>query len=121
MIELSFAKLFLLALVALVVLGPEKLPGAARTAGVLVRRLHAGWEDVRAEVARELAVEEVRTTAKTAAATVTAATATLASAQDEFRASVRCMHQPFIERLAVLDAPPPPAPVAPEDSRDGHA
>ncbi|HEV7121856.1 MAG TPA: twin-arginine translocase TatA/TatE family subunit, partial [Rhodanobacter sp.] len=33
MIEFSLGKLVLLALIALIVLGPEKLPGAARTAG----------------------------------------------------------------------------------------
>ena len=32
MIEISFGKLILLAVIALIVLGPEKLPGAARTA-----------------------------------------------------------------------------------------
>ncbi|MGB6029161.1 MAG: twin-arginine translocase TatA/TatE family subunit, partial [Rhodanobacter sp.] len=50
MIEFSLGKLVLLALIALIVLGPEKLPGAARTAGALMRRVRRGWDDVRAEV-----------------------------------------------------------------------
>jgi len=60
MIEISFGKLVLLALVALIVLGPEKLPGAARTAGALIRRVRQSWDGVRAEVERELEIEEIR-------------------------------------------------------------
>lgn len=97
MIELSLAKLTLLALIALIVLGPEKLPGAARTAGVLLRRVRAGWDGVRAEVARELEVADVRAPAREAVAAVE-------NAQDEFRDAVRRMHQPIIEATATLKA-----------------
>ena len=68
MIEFSLGKLVLLALIALIVLGPEKLPGAARTAGALLRRVRSGWDDVRSEVERELQVEEIRRAAREAAA-----------------------------------------------------
>lgn len=68
MIEISFGKLVLLALVALIVLGPEKLPHAARTAGALMRRVRTGWDSVRAEVERELQVEEIRRQARETAA-----------------------------------------------------
>lgn len=67
MIELNFGKLLLLAVIALVVLGPEKLPKAARMAGAMLRRLRLGWESVRSEVERELEIEEIRRTAKEAA------------------------------------------------------
>ncbi|WP_430392310.1 Sec-independent protein translocase protein TatB [Dyella sp. 20L07] len=77
MIEISFGKLVLLALVALIVLGPEKLPGAARTAGALLRRVRTGWDSVRAEVERELQVEEIRRQAREAAARAEAAQAEL--------------------------------------------
>jgi sec-independent protein translocase protein TatB len=67
MIELSFSKLLLLAVIALVVLGPEKLPKAARMAGAMLRRLRLGWENVRTEVERELELEEMKRTAREAA------------------------------------------------------
>lgn len=67
MIELSFSKLLLLAVIALVVLGPEKLPKAARMAGAMLRRLRLGWESVRSEVERELELEEIRRSAREAA------------------------------------------------------
>lgn len=77
MIEISFGKLILLAVIALIVLGPEKLPGAARTAGALLRRVRTGWDSVRAEVERELQVEEIRRQAREAADRATAAQAEL--------------------------------------------
>ncbi|HET6431382.1 Sec-independent protein translocase protein TatB [Dyella sp.] len=81
MIEISFGKLLLLAIIALIVLGPEKLPHAARTAGTLLRRLRAGWDSVRAEVERELEIEEIRRVAREAAAQAEAAQAKLDLAQ----------------------------------------
>ncbi|TAN04930.1 MAG: twin-arginine translocase subunit TatB [Rhodanobacteraceae bacterium] len=73
MIELSFTKLLLLAVIALVVLGPEKLPKAARMAGAMLRRLRMGWDNVRGEVERELQVEELRRAAREAAERVESA------------------------------------------------
>lgn len=67
MIEISFGKLVLIAVVALIVLGPEKLPGAARTVGALLRRVRTGWDSVRSEVERELEIEEIRRSAREAA------------------------------------------------------
>ena len=73
MIEISFGKLVLLALIALIVLGPEKLPGVARTAGALLRRMRSGWDEVRAEVERELQIEEIKRNAREVAARAEAA------------------------------------------------
>lgn len=84
MIELSFSKLLLLAVIALIVLGPEKLPKAARMAGAMLRRLRLGWESVRSEVERELQLEEIRRNAKETADRVDALRK---SAADEIRAA----------------------------------
>ncbi len=60
MFDLSFGELALIAVVALVVLGPERLPGAARTAGALMRRMRNSWQGVRSEIERELAAEDIK-------------------------------------------------------------
>lgn len=60
MFELSFGKMALIAVVALLVLGPERLPGAARTVGALLRRARNSWQNVRSEIERELAAEDVK-------------------------------------------------------------
>lgn len=88
MIEISLGKLVLLALVALIVLGPEKLPQAARTAGALVRRLRSGWDSVRAEVERELEIEELKRTAREAAAKAEAMQTEMNKAARETREQV---------------------------------
>jgi sec-independent protein translocase protein TatB len=87
-IEISLGKLVLLALIALIVLGPEKLPQAARTAGALVRRLRSGWDSVRAEVERELEIEELKRTAREAAARAEAVQAEMNKTARETREQV---------------------------------
>lgn len=60
MFDLGFSELLLIALVALVVLGPVRLPRAARYAGLWVRRARAQWFSLRSELERELAAEDLR-------------------------------------------------------------
>ncbi len=62
MFDIGFSELFLIAIVALVVLGPERLPKAARFAGLWVRRARAQWYSVKSELERELAAEELQRT-----------------------------------------------------------
>jgi sec-independent protein translocase protein TatB len=102
MIEISFGKLVLLALIALIVLGPEKLPGAARTAGALLRRVRSGWDSVRAEVERELEVEEIRRAAREAAMQAEAV-------QKEVEAGVKQVHEPLQEAVATMKSAGAPA------------
>lgn len=60
MFDIGFSELLLIAVVALIVLGPEKLPKAARLAGLWVRRAKASWYSVKSELERELAAEELQ-------------------------------------------------------------
>lgn len=60
MFDIGFGELLIIAIVALVVLGPERLPKAARFAGLWVRRARAQWHSVRDELERELAADELK-------------------------------------------------------------
>lgn len=60
MFDFSFGEMLVVGLVALVVLGPERLPKAARFIGLWVRRARAQWYSVKSELERELATEELR-------------------------------------------------------------
>ena len=60
MFEVGFGEIALIAVVALLVLGPERLPGVARTVGALVRRARASWQNVKGEIERELAAEDMK-------------------------------------------------------------
>lgn len=84
MIDISLGKLLLLAVVALIVLGPERLPHAARTAGALLRRIRNGWESVRTEVEREIQAEEIKRTLRE---TADQARAAHDGVRDEIRAA----------------------------------
>jgi len=70
MFDLGFSELLLIAVVALVVLGPERLPRAAKFAGLWVRRARAQWYSVKAELERELADDELRRSLEQTAAAV---------------------------------------------------
>ena len=60
MFEISFPELIILAVVALLVLGPERLPRAAQFAGLWVRRARAHWYAVKSELEQELAADELK-------------------------------------------------------------
>jgi sec-independent protein translocase protein TatB len=60
MFDIGFFELLIIAVVALIVLGPERLPKAARYAGLWVRKARAQWYSVRSEFERELAADEMR-------------------------------------------------------------
>lgn len=60
MFDVGFSELLLLAIVALVVLGPEKLPHAARVAGAWVGRIRRTISTMQTEIEREVAAQEVR-------------------------------------------------------------
>jgi sec-independent protein translocase protein TatB len=60
MFDVGFSELVLTALVALIVFGPEKLPKAARTAGLWIGRFRRVLADTRREVERELGADEIR-------------------------------------------------------------
>jgi sec-independent protein translocase protein TatB len=60
MIDLGLTKLAVIGVVALVVIGPEKLPKVARMAGTLYGRAQRYLNDVKTEVTREIELEELR-------------------------------------------------------------
>ena len=60
MFDVGFSELLIIAVVALLVLGPERLPKAARFAGLWVRKARAQWYSVKSELELELAQEEMK-------------------------------------------------------------
>ena len=60
MFDIGFSELLIIAIVALVVLGPERLPKAARFAGLWVRRARNQWDSVKQELERELQAEDIK-------------------------------------------------------------
>lgn len=60
MFEIGFSELLMLALISLLVIGPERLPKVARIAGYWVGKLQRTVANLKAEIRHELQVEEMR-------------------------------------------------------------
>jgi sec-independent protein translocase protein TatB len=60
MFDIGFSELVVIGLVALVVLGPERLPRVARTLGHLAGRLQRYVSDVKADINREMELEDLK-------------------------------------------------------------
>lgn len=60
MFDVGFSELIVIAVVALIVIGPERLPGVARTVGHLLGRLQRYVNDVKADINREMQIDELK-------------------------------------------------------------
>ena len=60
MFDIGFSELLVIGVVALIVIGPQKLPRVARTVGHLAGRLQRYVADVKADINREVELEELR-------------------------------------------------------------
>ena len=114
MFDIGFTELLLIAVVALLVLGPERLPKAARFAGLWVRRARAQWSSVKAELEHELAADELKRNLHETQAAMREAQASLREAGKQARreldeAGDGLMRGPALPAAvpdAVLDAEP---------------
>ena len=60
MFDIGFTEIVVIAVVALIVIGPERLPKTARTLGHLFGRLQRYVNDVKSDISREMELEELR-------------------------------------------------------------
>lgn len=60
MFDIAFTELVIIAIVALIVIGPEKLPKVARTLGSLVGRMQRYVSTVKQDIERELELDEIK-------------------------------------------------------------
>lgn len=109
MFDIGFSELLVIAVVALIVLGPERLPKAARFAGLWVRRARAQWYSVKAELERDLAAEELKRSLQDTQATLRSVESDLRTSGDEVRReldAVRTAAEAPADTDAANDIPP---------------
>ena len=85
MFDIGFTELLIVAVVALVVLGPEKLPTAIRTVGLWVGKIKRAVSSVQSEISEELRLDELKRTA--------------AIKKEELEKELNDMRQPFSSAL----------------------
>jgi sec-independent protein translocase protein TatB len=102
MFDIGFSEILLCAVVALLVLGPERLPGAVRTASLWIGRFRRAYNDVRSEIEREIGADDIRRQLhnEQVMKKLESGRAQLQQLQNELRA---------IEHAARIDAPAPAA------------
>lgn len=130
MFGISSGELFFIAIIALIVLGPERLPKATRLAGLWVRRARQQWNSVKDELERELAADELKRSLQDARTALQDTAQALRTHGDEARSEFDALHadlqdhgdpnpnpepEPEPEPAA---SPPQRAPYAAEGRRD---
>lgn len=120
MFDIGFSELFVIAIVALLVLGPERLPKAARFAGLWVRRARAQWHSVKSELEHELAAEELKRNLRETEQTLRAARDELNAGIDQARDRLQREGDALRHGIDDLDAQVR-APVAPTDAEPAPA
>jgi sec-independent protein translocase protein TatB len=60
MFDIAFSELLVIAVVALIVIGPQRLPKVARTLGHLFGRMQRYVNDVKADISREMELDELK-------------------------------------------------------------
>jgi sec-independent protein translocase protein TatB len=124
MFGIDFPEFVVIAVVALIVLGPERLPKAARFAGLWVRRARAQWSSVKNELERELAAEELKRSMRDTETAMRDLDARVRSVDAEARKEFDEIRSSASIDTARVDATSPeqtPAAVTPTDHRDPPA
>ncbi|MCW8883930.1 MAG: Sec-independent protein translocase protein TatB [Motiliproteus sp.] len=85
MFDIGFTELLIVAVVALIVVGPERLPTAVRTVGLWVGRIRRTIGSVQKEISEELRIDEMRKAAK--------------EQQEKLESQVDGIQKPFSESL----------------------
>lgn len=60
MFDIGFSELVLILVIGLLVLGPERLPGAVRTTGLWLGRLRRSFNEIRRDIEREAHIDEIK-------------------------------------------------------------
>ncbi len=111
MFDIGFSEIVVIAVVALVVIGPEKLPRTARTLGHLFGRLQRYVNEVKADINREIELEELRKLQQQVQSAARDIETSIGHVAQEVDSSVRAVEADL--NAGAGDAQTAPAPEAP--------
>ena len=116
MFDIGFSELFVIGIVALIVIGPEKLPKVARTAGHLFGRMQRYVNDVKSDISREMELDELRKMKTQFESAAKEVETSVSSQVNSISAEVQAAHDELAQKAAAIDPPavvPPSADPAP--------
>ena len=112
MFDIGFSEMMVIAVIALIVLGPEKLPRVARMAGHLLGRMQRYVNDVKADINREIELDELRKLQKemqnTAQSIEQTVKGEMHSVESEFKQIGDATQKALSDPVADAFADPPP-------------
>ena len=115
MFDIGFSELLVIGIVALIVIGPERLPKVARTLGHLFGRMQRYVNDVKADISREMELDELRKLKDTMQDAARSFEHSVTSEVNAADAELQKIAQEANVTAAPAIAPPEPA-RAPEDA-----
>ena len=113
MFDIGFSEIVVIAVVALVVLGPEKLPKTARTLGHLFGRLQRYVNDVKSDIKREIDLDELRKLQQNVQTTAKEFETSMTTAAQSVEANVRGVEAELNATASGEPVEPAQAPTAP--------
>jgi len=110
MFDIGFSEIVVIAVVALVVIGPERLPKAARTLGHLFGRLQRYVNEVKADINREMELDELRKLQREVQGAAREFQQSVNAAASDLQTGVRNVERELNDAAAGTAAPAQPAP-----------
>ncbi len=107
MFDVGFSEIVVIAVVALIVIGPEKLPKTARTLGHLFGRLQRYVNDVKADINREIELDELRKLQQQVKTAATDFQSSVNSAVQKMESGVRAVESDLNAAASPQEAPAP--------------
>ena len=107
MFDIGFSEIVVIAVVALIVIGPERLPKTARTLGHLFGRLQRYVNDVKSDISREMELEELRKLQQEMKSAASDLESSMTAAATEVRSGVREVEAQLNAGASETPAPPP--------------
>jgi sec-independent protein translocase protein TatB len=111
MFDIGFSEIVVIAVVALVVIGPERLPKTARTLGHLFGRLQRYVNEVKADINRDMELDELRKLQREVQGAAREFEQSVNAAASSVQSGVRNVERELNDAAAATTAATPPAPV----------
>src|SRR5512137_802700 len=105
MFDVGFSEIMVIAVVALIVIGPERLPKAARTLGHLFGRLQRYVNDVKSDINREIELDELRKLQQQVKTAAQDFEASITTAAKDVETGVRAVESELNAAAQSADAP----------------